>query len=500
MLDLGDESCLSWAHHCFSLTDLGDRRRTRRLISLAAAAAASPAGKITQVLSTSAERQGAYDWLHSSEFSSEQVRQGLSLATVSLCQGLPWVWVPLDQTSLRLTDYAKRKDFGPVAKGQTVRGLQVMSALAVAPNGTPIGLCAQSWWARPVRRPWGRSQLRKGRPPKGPRARHLRKELKRRDRLRAKARHNRRRAFSDKEPHHWVQAAEQVCAAFKDSETRPWLQCDRGADNQDVLVELARLQMSFTVRAKANRRLDDGSLLQQHMALQPVVGHFWVEVPARRQRPARQAWLQVRWSRVTLQMRNKQTDQQRSLSLWVVQVREKNTPKGQKPLHWTLLTSEEVKDEASARRVVSGYEARWRIEEMHRAWKRGGCRVEESELRTQERVKRWGTVLAAVATRITRLTYLAREQPEEPAESEFSEAEMDAAILLRRPPGWQVGQKPTLGQMVRWVADVGGYTGKSSGGPPGATVIGRGMERVKAVAKALESAKELGLTLAREKR
>lgn len=500
MLDLGDESCLTWAQRCFAHTDLGDRRRTRRLVSLAAAAAASPAGKITQVCLRSADRQGAYDWLHSSEFSSEQVRQGLHQSTVSLCEGLPFVWVATDQTSLRLTDTAKRKDFGPLGKGSHVRGVQVMSALAVAPDGTPLGLCGQNWWARPARRPWRRSQLRQGRQFKGPHARHQRKELKKRDRQRANARRNRQRAFSQKEPHHWVQVAEQVCATFQGTETRPWLQCDRGADNQDVLVAFDQLRVSFTVRAKANRLLDDGSLLQEHLAAQPVEDHFWVQVPARRKRPARQAWMQLRWSRVTLRMRNKKSGQQRELSLWVVQAREKNTPHGQTPLQWTLLTNVEVVDKESARLVVAGYETRWRIEEMHRAWKRGACRVEESELRTLERVQRWGTVLAAVATRITRLTYLAREQPDQPAETEFSPEEIDAAILLRRPPGWQVGQKPTLAQMVRWVADEGGYTGKSSGGPPGATVIGRGLERVKMAAKVLENAKAQGLTLAPEKR
>jgi hypothetical protein len=35
------------------------------------------------------------------------------------------------------------------------------------------------------------------------------------------------------------------------------------------------------------------------------------------------------------------------------------------------------------------------------------------------------------------------------------------------------------------VADLGGYTGKSSGGPPGAIVIGRGLHRIEAVATAL---------------
>ena len=106
----------------------------------------------------------------------------------------------------------------------------------------------------------------------------------------------------------------------------------------------------------------------------------------------------------------------------------------------------------------------------------------------------------SVATRISRLTYLAREKPEQPSETEFSQDEIDATILLRRPPTWKPGQKPTLGRLVGWIAELGGYTGKSSGGPPGATVIGLGLERVKTAAELLAGAKQLGLSLAPEKR
>ena len=37
---------------------------------------------------------------------------------------------------------------------------------------------------------------------------------------------------------------------------------------------------------------------------------------------------------------------------------------------------------------------------------------------------------------------------------------------------------PSLVDVVRWIAQEGGYTGKSSGGPPGAIVLSRGMERL----------------------
>jgi hypothetical protein len=41
--------------------------------------------------------------------------------------------------------------------------------------------------------------------------------------------------------------------------------------------------------------------------------------------------------------------------------------------------------------------------------------------------------------------------------------------------------------MTRWIADIGGYTGKSFGGPPGIRVLTRGFERVEAAALAVAS-------------
>jgi hypothetical protein len=41
--------------------------------------------------------------------------------------------------------------------------------------------------------------------------------------------------------------------------------------------------------------------------------------------------------------------------------------------------------------------------------------------------------------------------------------------------------------MTRWVAKLGGYTGKSSGGPLGIRVLGYGLERVMTAAIAIAS-------------
>jgi hypothetical protein len=137
--------------------------------------------------------------------------------------------------------------------------------------------------------------------------------------------------------------------------------------------------------------------------------------------------------------------------------------------------------------VGRAYCLRWRIEEFHKTWKSGACNVEKSQLRSSANYKRWATLHAAVAARIERLKRVARNAPGTPATDIASRNEIDGAILLTKRCKWKPGASLTAEQFVLLVANLGGYTGKSSGGPPGAIVIRRGLDRVEASAATLEA-------------
>src|ERR1700733_9301720 len=63
----------------------------------------------------------------------------------------------------------------------------------------------------------------------------------------------------------------------------------------------------------------------------------------------------------------------------LVEAREINAAANQEPLHWRLLTSLEVGDAAAACEIVRLYRLRWRIEEVFRALKSDGMRLEETQ-------------------------------------------------------------------------------------------------------------------------
>jgi hypothetical protein len=92
---------------------------------------------------------------------------------------------------------------------------------------------------------------------------------------------------------------------------------------------------------------------------------------------------------------------------------------------------------------------------------------------------------AAVAARAESLKHLSRTNPDGPALSVLSQDEIDAAILLSRTTKHKRGDVLTIGAAVALIAQLGGYTGKSSGGPPGTTVLTRGLHDVVVAWRAL---------------
>jgi hypothetical protein len=267
---------------------------------------------------------------------------------------------------------------------------------------------------------------------------------------------------------------------------KPWFQLDRGGDFGDVLSLAYKQNLLVTVRASHDRALDDygGKRLWKHMKEQPVMGQMAVAVPARPSKPARTARLSIRAKKIPL-MIAPATKQRRSqpIELTAVHVCERKGPKDR--IEWMLWTTYPVKTAADAMHVVKAYTMRWRIEDFHRAWKSGHCDIESSQLRSVDALQLWGAITAAVAARAEHLKLRSRSEPDVLAETELSRHEIDAAIILSETKKHRRGDQLTLHQAVDLIASVGGYTGKSSGGPPGTITISRGLDQISAAAKAL---------------
>lgn len=467
---MGEQTCKRWACEEFGSADLGDSRREHRLLRVAAGAAARPSGRVTEVFRDPAQRQGAYDLLENEQVRSDAIAASVFRATVRRARAEPFAYVVVDGSSLKLSDLRGTKDFGGVGSTQSgARGLKVISAYALDRRGVPLGLLDQQWWARAMCK-------------------------KRND--------HHKRPLEQKETKHWLScianASERLNAA---SNVRPWFVMDREADCLDLLSEIQESGALFTIRSRHNRRLrregDERGYLIDELGAQKPIGIRVVDVPDGYLRTARKARFAIRVVRTTVRVRDRRTERVRYFDVGCVDAREVSAvPKGEKPLHWRLLTNAKLTSFDQADAVVSSYVQRWKIEDFHRAWKSGACNVERCQLRKKEHAVKWATIMAAVAARIERLKHLARTEPERPADSEFSAHELQALILMKRKYKKRTetisDDVPSIGAAVLWLAELGGYTGKSSGGPPGSTTIRRGFDLITPVAEAIQMLEEQG--------
>jgi hypothetical protein len=465
------DGCADWAEEVFGGAELGDLRRTRRLVRMAAGAGRRPSGKISEVYDNAAERQGAYDFIESDHTDSAAMSEALSTSTARRCADYEWVYVPIDGTSVKLWDGTHgRKDFGAIGTYRNgATGLKLNNALALSPDGVPVGVAAQVWWSRPRKKPYV-----------------------------GKPRPSSTKRVANKETRHLIACIDKVSKslALHAPETSAWFQMDRGCDSQYVLMHLVASGHSFTVRSQSLRRvLAHGKRkiwLKNAMRKEPILGEFALDLPETESRKTRRAELVVKTTSVTLRMRDKWARKQFELPMNAVLVKERSNRSDR--VEWLLLTNQPIATFEQAMAVVRGYSLRWRIEEFHRTLKTGACNIEDQQLHSSARVIRWATILSAVAARIERLKHLARTTPDLPASEELTKTELLALVLLKRRQKKTtevVPEHPTISDATRWIAELGGYTGKSSGGPPGTVTIRRGLERLAVATEIVEGFQQM---------
>jgi hypothetical protein len=131
--------------------------------------------------------------------------------------------------------------------------------------------------------------------------------------------------------------------------------------------------------------------------------------------------------------------------------------------------------------VLHWYTCRWMIERFFRVLK-SGCRVEERQLETAERLIRCLALDCIVAWRILYLTILAREVPDAPCTIAFEDHEWKGVWSFVHRSAKVPDKPPPLRDIVRMVGRLGGHIGRKSDGEPGSMTLWRGMQRVPDIA------------------
>lgn len=341
------------------------------------------------------------------------------------------------------------------------QGFLSHTTLAATTEGVPLGVVAQKVWVRPAEKR-GRSKKRHTTP------------------------------AADKESHKWVDGLPCVADGPQGPQPHWTVVCDREAHIYGFMALTLAQGMDFVLRAMQQRSTvidsidsDEGNCapLFDAVAAQPVQGWQSLELKRHPDRQARLAEVALRYGTATLKQPRRDETEYATLSVQFVEISEPNPPPGETGVHWLLLTSLPVTTVDEAQTVVRYYSYRWLIERFHYVLK-SGCRLEESQLRTEQALERLLAVYSLVAWRLLWMTYQARVTPDIPCTVAFAQAEWQALYAHRHKTTALPNAPPDLHTAVRWLAQLGGFLGRKGDGEPGVKVLWRGYARLQDLADA----------------
>ncbi|MCL6614777.1 MAG: IS4 family transposase [Firmicutes bacterium] len=432
----------------FAHVAVKDRRLVKRLQEMALLLAKKPGSSLPCACGSWAKTKAAYRLLDNRKITREVILASHRESTLARVKEHEIVLIPQDTTALDFSTHRKAEGLGPYATDREARGLLMHTAMAVTPEGVPLGVLSQKIWAR--------EEASYGK-------RHRRKEL----------------SVAEKESRKWLEAMDESLAGLPPGVMAVTIG-DREADVYDLFLKASREGKELLIRATQDRRLEGGRLLAE-MEEAPLLGECLVKVarnPASNL-PPREARLLVRARPVTLLPPLKRSGEGLPpVKLYAILAREiAPPPEVKEPIEWLLLTTLKVETMGEAAEKIGWYTQRWKIERYHYVLK-SGCRVEELQLETAERLKKAIALYSVVAWQITWLTYQARETPEAPCTVVFDEKAWQTLYCLINNTAKPPKKPPTLKQVVFMLARLGGFLGRKGDGDPGVKVLWRGLRRL----------------------
>lgn len=425
----------SWAMVHFSDADLGDARRTRRLVMVAEAMAKRPGASLPKQLDDWADLKGAYRLLSHDQIDPRDLNAGHRQWTERQCQGRSVILAVQDDTHL----------------GGACDRMQ-HTTLAVTPQKQLLGILDQRFFQR-VQAPSSETRTQ---------------------------RHQRWRESAV-----WRESME----AIGPTEAKRLIHvADRAGDEMDFLSCCRASSVGFVVRAQHDRRIAEGEPDQKlfdYVRSQPELGRLPVSVSEQRDRRGRivrrqrQVTLSARSAAVTLLPPWHHPGDHEPTPAQAVFLEEIDPPSDlTEPVRWLLLTSEAADTFESAKQVIGYYQSRWVIEEWHRSLKEG-CRVEAAQLDDPEDHLRQAAILSVVAVRLMQWRDLAHRDDDQ--------AHDPSALRRWVPQAWitvvaqLAGCDPralTPHRFLRTIAGKGGYLGRKHDPLPGWKVLWRGWQEV----------------------
>ena len=467
----------------FAHAQLGDARRTNRLVAIADLMARRPEGALPQKLNSPKDLKAFYRLMNCKAVTHEAIlsaHRAVAIERMEACDSP--VLILHDATELDFTKhFSVAETMGQIGNGNH-RGYIVQNSLAVeSTTGRVLGLANQILHCR-ADVPAGETLAQK-------RIRESRESLL------------------------WLKGTEPLPRDRKLVDV-----CDQGADTFEFFEHEVRSGRRFVIRCAYDRGVvighgdpadSESSHLRTYARTLPVAGTWQLRVSSRASnksptkkgkkrkgkkppreknaRLARTANMAVSFAAVQIKPPGKKHGNHGSspLKVWVARVWEIDPPEGQQRLEWFLITNEVVESFTTAYCVVGWYEKRWIIEEFHKG-KKTGCQIESPQFTTEERLQ---PAIALIS--IVTLTLLEMRDASRRADAKTRRAtEIIDEAYVEVLSAWRHGTlRPdwTIHDFYFALARLGGHQNRKGDHPPGWQTIWRGWNDLQAMVTGVEA-------------
>ena len=446
-----------WAEQQFGQSDLGDPRRTARLVKLASTLANEPGKSIVNITQSPADMEGAYRFIRNEHIDANAIASSGFQATVEQAKTHNLLLALEDTTTLIYKHSSIRDDLGHVGRGKKQRGILAHSILLFAPEDKQVvGLIEQSRWSRDI------STIGKG---------YLHAQT----------------AYQDKESYKWESSSRAMATRLQEQMSKIISVCDREADIYEYLQYKLAEQQRFVVRSMQSRHIEESNdkLYSYANELQSA-GTKQVGIAQKGGRKARTATLDITFAPVTLKVPyNKKGE---ALPVYYVGCAERDNVDSD--LSWHLLTNEPVRNTEEALSIISYYEQRWLVEEYHKVWKSDGTDIESLRLQSQDNIERLVTINSFIATRILQLKF-ANEQPDNSSCEQVLSTKAWKLLWLKRIKAKLPDNAPDMKWAYQELARLGGWKDTKRTGRASVKVLWQGWLKLQTILEGYELAKSL---------
>jgi hypothetical protein len=462
---------MDWVIEELATLSLGDKRLKKRAQKVLAQLSRNATDSIAAACGGAAETKAAYRFFDNDQVTPEKIHGTHFDATFARMKEEPVVLIPQDTTVLNFSTQYERKDTGPTTKDSS-KGMHLHCAIAVTPEKVCLGVVSSKQWHR--------EELQK----------LARKQRTKKDHL---------TPIEDKESYRWLEnykRANEYATALPN--TMIISIADREGDLYEIYKEANKIfsgegvKAHFLIRAKTDRKVcsdngkKTGSKIKATLKSEKPLGKIIINVSETKKRKAREAHMTIYSKSVHIALPDKirKGKTYKPIIITAVLCTENNPPAGTEAIEWLLITDLPAITFEEACEKIQWYTCRWQIEIFFKLLK-SGCTIEKLQL-TNKNFSACLSFYMIIAWRILYVVILGRHCPHISCEFVFSKEEWQTTFVVARrekPPS----TPPTLNEMIRMVASLGGYLNRKSDPEPGVKTMWIGFRNMQEHIRAKEA-------------